>query len=103
MRLTSQQADTVRRLARSHFGEDAAIWLFGSRTDDGKKGGDYDFMVETSLNQPDSIVEHKIALIAELQAAPCFEDEKIDVVVKRRNSGFEMPIYAVARGEGVRL
>lgn len=103
MRVTPQQAETVRMLAHRHFGEDAVIWLFGSRADDGKKGGDYDFLVETSLEQPDMIIEHKIALIAELQSSPPFEDEKIDLIVKRRNSSFEMPIYAVAREEGVRL
>lgn len=103
MRITSQQAETVRRLAHRYFGEDAAIWLFGSRADDGKKGGDYDFLVETSLDQPDRIIEQKIALIAELQSSPSFDGEKIDLIVKRRNSRFEMPIYAVAKEEGVRL
>lgn len=103
MRVTPQQAETVRTFARRHFGEDAVIWLFGSRTDDGRKGGDYDFLVETSLDQPDMLVEHKIALIVELQSSPFFEDEKIDLIVKRRNSSFEMPIYVVAREEGVRL
>lgn len=103
MRMTPQQAETVRMYAHLHFGEDAVIWLFGSRADDHKKGGDYDFLVETSLDQPDLIIEHKIAMIAELQSTSTFEDEKIDLIVKRRNSGFDMPIYVVAKDEGVRL
>jgi len=103
MRMTPQQAETVRISAHRHFGEDAVIWLFGSRADDGKKGGNCDFFVKTSLDQPDIIVEHKIAMIAELQSTPAFEDEKIDLIVKRRNSSFNMPIYAVAKQEGVRL
>lgn len=103
MRVTPQQAKTFKTLAQRHFGADAEIWLFGSRVDDGKKGGDYDFLIETSLDQPDVIVEHKIALITELQSSPAFEDEKIDLIVRRRHARFEMPIYAVARKEGVRL
>jgi len=103
MRMTPQQVETVRMFAHRHFGEDAVIWLFGSRADDSKKGGDYDFLVETSLDQPDIIVEHKIAMIAELQSTSTFEDEKIDLIVKRRNSSFDMPIYMVAKEEGVRL
>ncbi len=103
MRVTPQQAETVRMLAHRHFGEDAVVWLFGSRVDDGKKGGDYDFLIETSLDQPDVIIARKIALIVELQSSLPFEDEKIDMIVKRRSSGFEMPIYAVAMEEGVRL
>jgi predicted nucleotidyltransferase len=101
--MTPQQAATVRTLAHRHFGEDAVIWLFGSRADDGKKGGDYDFLVETSLDQPDTIIEHKIAMIVELQSTAAFEDEKIDLIVKRRNSSFNMPIYVVAQKEGIRL
>jgi len=103
MRMTSQQAETVKMFAHRHFGEDAVIWLFGSRADDGKKGGDYDFLVETSLDQTDIIVEHKIAMIAELQSTSTFEDEKIDLIVKRKNSSFDMPIYVVAKEEGIRL
>lgn len=103
MRMTPQQAEIVRVFAHRHFGEDAAVWLFGSRTDDGKKGGDYDFLVETSLDQPDNIIEHKIAMVAELQSTSTFEDEKIDLIVKRRNSSFDMPVYVVVKKEGVRL
>ena len=103
MRMTPQQAETVRMFTHRHFGEDAEVWLFGSRADDGKKGGDYDFLIETSLNQPEIIVEHKITMIAELQSTSAFEDEKIDLIVKRRNSSFDMPIYVVAKEEGVRL
>jgi len=103
MRVTSRQIDTVRMLTHRHFGDDAEVWLFGSRVDDGKKGGNYDFLIETSFDQSDTIVEHKVALIAELQSSKPFEDEKIDCVLKRRSSGFEIPIYAIAKEEGVRL
>ena len=103
MRLTPHQAETVKTLAQRHFGADAALWLFGSRADDRKRGGDYDFFIETSLDQPDAIIEHKIALIVELQSSRAFEDEKIDLVVKRRHSDFHMPIYDVAQTEGIRL
>ena len=103
MRVTPQQVETVKMLAHRHFGDDAMVWLFGSRADDSKKGGDYDFLVETSLDQPDVIIDHKIAMIVELQSSPLFEDEKIDLIVKRRNSSFDMPIYAVAKQEGVQL
>lgn len=103
MRVTPKQAETVKMLARNHFGSDIAVWLFGSRTNDSKKGGDYDFLIETGIDQPDTIIERKIALIADLQSSPAFEDEKIDLIVRRRNSNFEMPIYVAARKEGIRL
>ncbi len=97
MRVTPRQIETVKMLAHRHFGDDAEVWLFGSRVDDSKKGGDYDFLIETSFDQSDAIIEHKIALIAELQPSTPFEDEKIDCVLKRRSSSFEIPIYAIAK------
>ena len=103
MRITAEQIKAVKLLACRYFGEDAGLWLFGSRVDDGKRGGDYDFFVETNLIDADKIVDRKIALIAELQCSVPFEDEKIDIVVKRRRSAFKMPIYEVAKNEGVRI
>ena len=103
MRVTSDQIRVFNKFAHRYFGEDAKLWLFGSRVDDRKKGGDYDFLVETDLIDADEIVERKIALLAELQGSAEFEDERIDIVVKRRVSAFEMPIYEVVKNEGVRI
>jgi len=41
MRITANQLSIVKALSRRYFGEDAKLWLFGSRVDDEKKGGDY--------------------------------------------------------------
>lgn len=103
MRVTSQQIETLKLLTSQYFGEDAGLWLFGSRVDDNKKGGDYDFLIETPLNDADEIVARKIKLIVQLQSSYPFEDEKIDIIVKRRFSTFDMPIYQVAKHEGVQL
>lgn len=103
MRVTPEQLKVFDTFAHQYFGEDAGLWLFGSRVDDGKKGGDYDFLVETALSNADEIIERKIALLAELQGTAQFEDEKIDIVVRRRGAVFDLPIYEVARHEGVRI
>jgi len=103
MRVTPEQIKIFNACARRFFGEDAEIWLFGSRADDSKRGGDYDFLIETNLRDANEIIERKIALIGELQGTIQFEDEKIDIVVKRRASTFAMPIYEVAIDEGVRI
>ena len=103
MRITPEQLKIFSMYAHQYFGEDAKIWLFGSRVDDGKKGGDYDFLVETSLFDADEIIRRKIVLLTKLQGTAQFEDEKIDIVVKRRTGTFEMPIYQVAKHDGVRI
>ena len=101
MRVTPEQIKTFDEFAHLYFGKDAGLWLFGSRVDDRKKGGDYDFLVETQMNDADEIVKRKVALLAKLQDTTEFEDEKIDIVVKRANSNFDMPIYTIAKLEGV--
>ena len=46
MRLTPEQAQTIRQSSHSHMGTQARIWLFGTRADDSRLGGDVDFYVE---------------------------------------------------------
>ncbi len=103
MRVTAEQLEIVRKLSSNYFGEDAKLWLFGSRVDDEKKGGDYDFLIETSLSNPDEIIARKIDMITQLQSSEPFEDEKIDIIVKRRQSSFDMPVYHIAKLEGVQI
>lgn len=95
MRLSPVQIDTIRQAARQNFGADVSIWLFGSRTDDAKRGGDVDLYVETT--QQDTLMPAlrcKIALEDSL-------DLPVDLIVKE--PGKEKPIYKLARSQGVRL
>jgi len=103
MRITADQLRIVKKLSRHYFGEDAELWLFGSRVDDKQKGGDYDFLIETSLTNPDEIISRKIDMITQLQSSYPFEDEKIDIIVKRRQSSFDMPVYHIVKDEGVQI
>jgi len=48
MRLTSAQIDTIKTTARNVLGEGVQIWLYGSRVDDRRKGGDIDLLIESS-------------------------------------------------------
>lgn len=100
MRITANQLSIVKALARRYFGEDVKLRLFGSRVDSEKKGGDCDFLIETSLANPDEIIS---SMITQLQSSDPFEDEKIDIIVKRRQFSFDMPIYHIAKQEGVQL
>jgi predicted nucleotidyltransferase len=77
MRVTLEQIKIFDELAHRYFGKDAGLWLFGSRVDDNKRGGDYDFLVETTLLDADEIIGRKIALLADLQDSEPFADEKI--------------------------
>lgn len=46
MRLTAEQQHHIQRIVHAHLGTGAGVFLFGSRTDDGKRGGDVDLLIE---------------------------------------------------------
>lgn len=48
MRLTSHQREDILRIIREHLGDDAGVWLYGSRMADDRRGGDVDLLVRSS-------------------------------------------------------
>ncbi len=48
MRLSKLQIDIINKLARKYFGQETTVSLFGSRTDDRKKGGDIDLLIKNN-------------------------------------------------------
>ncbi len=103
MRLSSKQIQRLKDVVACHFGKNAGIWVFGSRIDDQRRGGDYDFYIETSKADPDEIVTDKLNILADLHASPEFEGEKIDLVIRSAVPGPELPIYKVAKEQGAQL
>jgi len=79
------------------FGPDVKVWLFGSRVDDQKKGGDIDLYIET---EKPCALEDKLRLTSRLQRAIGFR--KIDVLVSGMGSK-NKSIYDTAKNEGVLL
>jgi predicted nucleotidyltransferase len=94
MRLTPQQRQAILTRTAQCFGAKARVWLFGSRVDDQRRGGDVDLYVEP---------EHS-DLMAELRCKAQLEealDLQVDLVVK--HPGHAHPLEKIARDHGVRL
>jgi len=95
MRLTKGQIETVRKLVGAAMGEGSRIWLFGSRADDRRRGGDVDLYVEPERVPP---------LKEEARCRGRLADEldlEVDLVVAR--PGHHRPIDLIARASGVPL
>ena len=99
MRLTNAQAAAIRTAAADVFGDDAEVWLFGSRTDDASRGGDIDLLVRPGRNAVDQPFHRRVRFLARLERS--LGERKIDVVVESPPD--DRPIVRVARATGVRL
>lgn len=76
MRISPAEAASIKRVvaARDH---DARVLLFGSRTDDAKRGGDIDLLIFSSTLDEDDKLALRTALYDEL------EEQRIDLVIAR--------------------
>lgn len=88
MRLSKFEIDSIKNLAEKHFGKDVQVYLFGSRVNNQKRGGDIDLFIRT--NQAESLtVRTKIEFLSNLIEQ--IGEQKIDVVLENQlagNSGF---------------
>jgi predicted nucleotidyltransferase len=78
MRIDKNEILIINTLAISCFGVGTKVFLFGSRTDDERKGGDIDLFITN--DDPEKLtLQAKIIFLAELKRL--IGDQKIDVVL----------------------
>ena len=99
MRIAFSEAKAIKETVSAVFGARAEVWLFGSRADDAKKGGDIDLYVE--LPPEDYSYEKKIRFWCELIRR--LGDQKIDIVINKTGASPHLPIHEIAKARGVRL
>jgi predicted nucleotidyltransferase len=76
MRLTEFEINSIKQSAQEVFGSTVEVFLFGSRVDDEKKGGDIDLYVKA---QTGNDLSHKIKFLVSLEQK--IGEQKIDVVL----------------------
>jgi hypothetical protein len=104
MRLFPRQQQVLRKTFAGRFGLNSRLWLFGSRTDDSRRGGDVDLMVQTPMGDPDALVDTRLSFLADLHATPEFEGERIDLVLWSTTLDPEpKPIHRIALTQGLEL
>ncbi len=97
MRLIPQIAEKLVSLAKENFGEDCKLYLFGSRVDDSKKGGDIDLLLE-SKDEVSS--EQKIMFLANVQRN--ITERKVDLLIADKNRK-DLEIVRIAKETGIEL
>ncbi len=76
MRLQTRIINTINDAVQKSFGN-VNVYLFGSRVDDSKKGGDIDIAIDSNLSRVD-FRRNKVKLISQLIKVDF--DFKIDIV-----------------------
>lgn len=95
MRISNFQKDKIVNIFKDIFKE-GEIYLFGSRVDNSKKGGDIDlYLIPKNLN---NLGYRKIDFLIYLKKA--IGEQKIDVVIDR---GDNILINKIAKREGILL
>jgi len=95
MRITEQAKNAIIDAVKN-ADPDAKVWLFGSRVDDSKKGGDIDIAILSEKIDKDIMQKIKVRRFI----CDRIGDQKIDIVTT--NSGDEA-IFRLAVEEGIQL
>ncbi|NQY79335.1 MAG: nucleotidyltransferase domain-containing protein [Candidatus Caenarcaniphilales bacterium] len=84
MRLSPEYVSVIKNSILEYIPE-AEIFLYGSRTDDSKKGGDIDLLVKVQ-QEPERIIKSQI----KTQIFNKIGEQKIDIIYKcpEKNSSF---------------
>lgn len=77
MRLTTQEQKGIKHCVSEVFGKKTRVYLFGSRVDDHKKGGDIDLLIES--DNTEAQFEKKVKLLGLLH--DFLGEQKIDIVI----------------------
>ncbi|MBI1954495.1 MAG: nucleotidyltransferase domain-containing protein [Proteobacteria bacterium] len=98
IRLEQNDLDSIIQTFKECFEENDHLWLFGSRVDLNKRGGDIDLYIEVMNFDSKKVFDQKQNFWILLQDR--LGEQKIDIVVRDPNQ--ELLIYQIAR-QGVRL
>jgi len=99
VRLSEFQIDAICIAFREFFPKNDHLWLFGSRADMSKKGGDIDLYIESTLESAERVSTARMRFLTQLQMS--LGEQKIDVVVKFDDT--DLLIYKIAKEKGVLL
>ena len=114
IRLTPAEIESIKQSFQFWFEPNDHLWIFGSRTNPNARVGDIDLYVESTCRDVDTVYERRLRFLVTMKFGldptkpeskgvkiKGIGDRKIDVVLNF--GGDELPIYKVAREEGIQL
>jgi predicted nucleotidyltransferase len=105
MRLSTDQIQAICQAATAAFGQGTSVWLFGSRVDDAKRGGDIDLLVCPQVQSAEDAAGLQKTFMQKIKMLTLLErrlgERKVDIVVEQAQD--MRPIVAVAHKTGIKL
>ncbi len=101
MRITETECRVQRDAAREAFGAESKVFLFGSRVDGARRGGDIDLLVKTGKRGHATIFASQLQFLAKVELA--LGEQKVDVLVDSPERKSLPEILRIARAQGVEL
>jgi predicted nucleotidyltransferase len=98
MRLSKYEQNSIKKHFKNIF-PNAKLYLFGSRVDDSKKGGDIDLYIETLSDEYS--YPKLLSFNSFIQAD--IGEQKIDIVVNKIDKQIDKLIYTNAKKQGILL
>ena len=99
MRLSKFEIESIKNLAGLHFGTDVEVFLFGSRTDNRRRGGDIDLFISNPAGKHLK-VRSKIKFITDLILL--IGEQRIDVVLDNPEKK-DSVLYKTIHNTGIQL
>ena len=97
MRLKLEEKNKIIQYAKDFFGNEVSLYLFGSRVDDNKKGGDIDLFLES-----EEIIDMQTQIKFLTAIYTDITQRKVDLLIKTPASK-NLSIYKTAKKEGILL
>lgn len=101
MRLTPREIQVLKEVGAEVFGLQARLFLFGSRLDDARRGGDIDLYVTGFLRPVAEQLDARLRFL--VKAKECLGEQRIDVVFAAGPGEPLTPIQQMAEKTGVQL
>lgn len=99
MRLSEKEIKVIKTAAQKVWGANVMVHLFGSRTDDTKKGGDIDLLITPGRNlSTRELVLSKANFLSQLFIS--LGDQNIDVIIESPEKE-NLPIIKTALETGI--
>jgi predicted nucleotidyltransferase len=102
MRLQPKEINAIAQAAQDAFTPGTAVFLFGSRVDDSKRGGDIDLLIEIPKAMPPAeLVRRRTRFVSRIYRL--LDEQRIDVVIATQGQQDSREVVAAAKREGIQV